>query len=104
MSPRASGPIHLRSCLEVVGGALTGVTGFGGATSGEDMGAVASLRAENEILQCLASHLCERLAVMTKRVHRDEEASGHVAHLVAPIPVPHSFSTPTPPIPAHLSV
>jgi hypothetical protein len=37
-SPRASGPIHFRSCLEVTGEVLTGATGFGGAPVGEDMG------------------------------------------------------------------
>jgi hypothetical protein len=38
MSPRASGPIHFRSCLEVAGEVLTGAIGFGGATVGKDMG------------------------------------------------------------------
>lgn len=71
MSPKASGPIHFRSCLEGASGGLTSVTGFGGVTVAEDMGWPPL--AENDVLILSALHQCELLAVIDNRVQCDKE-------------------------------
>src|SRR5271165_1811375 len=76
MSPRANGPIHFRSCLEVASGALTGGTDFGGVAVGEDM---ASLLWLDQKWSCRFQHriYITSSAVMDNRDRRDAEiASG----------------------------
>src|ERR1039458_4480235 len=83
MSPRASGPIHFRSCLEAAGGGGTWAAGVGSGgrsanwrdwfrwRNGWRGHRLASLSAENNVFILSGLDQCELLAVMDNRVQSD---------------------------------